>query len=211
MYQEKYLIRRIVKPLIGFFKRTNISAEELTLFRITVGFFTAFVLLQGVYILSLMTIIIYQLVLLLDLVDGSIARYRNSFKISWVYVDLMMHQFLSFLFLFVITISYYSKTDSLFFLLTGFIACSFLLLNNIFNKKSPLESWKKIHKDPKKHKTGKFSNLKVFIKIERPLGLFFILIMLNLHKILIISYSIIYFVGAIYKFYSEFKSLENEK
>lgn len=211
MYDEKYFTRRMVKPLIEFFKKTNISAEELTIFRLVVGLFTAFVLLQGVYFFSLITVIIYQIVLLLDLVDGSIARHRKTFKLSWVYIDLMIHIILSFLFLLAITLSYYSKTNSLLFLILGFIASISFLFNNIFNKESSLDKYKQGHKDPKEHKENKFSNLRVFIKIDRSLGLFFILVMLNLHNFLIIFYSMLYLFSAIYKFYSEFKSLKNEK
>ena len=211
MPEKEYFVRKIAEPLISFFKNTNVSAEELTLFRILFGLFTAFILFFGVYIFSFLMVLTYQFILLLDYVDGSIAKYRGTFKINWVYLDLIMHIILSFLFLFAITISYYLKTHSLFFLLVGFMVCSFLLFNNIFNKKSALDMWKDAQKNPVKYKKRNFSSLMVFIKIEKSFGLFFILIMLNLYQILIITYAIIYFLASVNKFYSEFKSLKDEK
>lgn len=211
MYDEKYFIRRLVKPLIEFFKKTSISAEELTLFRIFFGFFTFLSILFGSYLQSLVVVFLYQFILLLDYIDGSIARYRNNFKISWVYVDLIGHIVLSFLFIISITFSYYFKTSSNLFLFFGCLTGILFLFNNIFSKKSHLDKWKEIHKNPKRNKEEKFSNLKVFVKIEKPFGLFFILIMLNLCAFIIIFYFILYFINTTYKFYSEFKSLKNEK
>lgn len=208
MNDEKYFVRRLVKPLIEFFKKTNISAEELTLFRLVFGFFTVAVLFQGIYIFSLISVFIYQFILFLDYIDGSIARYRNNFKISWVYLDLMMHIILSFLFLLAITVSNYLKTSSSIFLISGLLTCTFFLFNNIFNKKSSLDKWKEIHKNPKNTEKKRFVGLKVFTKIERPFGLFFILVMLNLHKTLILIYLAIYFFAMLHKFYSEFASLK---
>lgn len=211
MYQEQFFIRRLSKPLLNFLKKTNISAEELTLFRLFFGVFTILMIVFGSFIQAFISVFLYQFVIFLDYVDGSIARYRGNFKLSWVYVDLIGHIILSCLFLIAVTISYYIKTESILFLFLGLLASFLFLLNNCLNKKSSFDQWKEVHKNVKNNEPKKFTSLIVFIKIERPFGLFFILFLLNLSFVLIPLYALIYFLTVMHKFYSEFKSIENEK
>jgi len=211
MHYEEKLFIKLTQPVLEFLKKTNVSAEELTLFRIFFGLFTALILFSGVYVYSLIIISFYQLVMLLDYIDGPLARYRKTFKISWVYLDLMTHLILAVLFLSAVILSYYFEKNSLFFLILGFIMIILFLLNNIFNKKSPLDRWTNIKKYPHNWKNNWISPIISWAKIERPFNLFFIFIILNQKKLLISFYFLIYLLSTIYKFYSEFKNLENEK
>jgi phosphatidylglycerophosphate synthase len=211
MYDNKYFTRRLVSPLINFFKKTNISAEELTLFRIFFGVFTALIISIGTYFQYFLITLLYQFVLLLDYVDGSIAREKGTFKIRWVYLDLVGHIVLSFLFILAITLSYYFRTGDIFFLTIGCFTGVLFLFNNILNKKSHLDMWKEVHKNAKKYERKGIFSLAPIIKIERPFGIFFVFVLLNLNMILIPLYFIIYLFVTINKFFSEFNSLKNEK
>jgi phosphatidylglycerophosphate synthase len=211
MYQEKFFIRRLSKPLLNFLKKTNISAEELTLFRLFFGIFAVLMILFGSFTQAFIIVFLYQFVIFLDYVDGSIARYRGNFKLSWVYVDLMGHITLSFLFLLAVTISYYLKTESILLLSLGLLASFLFLFNNVLNKRSSFDQWKEVHKNIKNNKPRKFTFFIVFLRIDRPFGLFFVLFLFNLSFVLIPLYATIYTLTVIHKFYSELKSIENEK
>ena len=92
-------LRSFVKPLIGFCEKRNISPEFLTISRILFGILVAYTLLKGNYLPSLIFISLYQFVLLLDYVDGPLAKKQKKYKLNWVYLDYMTHLVLSTLFL----------------------------------------------------------------------------------------------------------------
>ena len=208
MDSKEKKLRELVKPVINLLKKTNIRAEELTLFRVLSGIIVAFFLFSGIYTYSLVAILIYQFILLLDYVDGPIARFRNEYKIKWFYFDYMTHYILAVLFLLAITFSVYYSSESILMLILGFSASLALLFTSIFDKKAffAVRFNKLFHK---KEKTGLFSEIKSFIKIEAPFSLFFFLIVFDLKQVLIVTYFVIYIVGMFYKLFSNFYSLKN--
>lgn len=211
MYHEERFFRKLTAPLLEFLKKTKVTAEELTLFRVLFGVFTAIVILEGIYLYTLITITAYQFVMLLDYVDGSLARHRKTFKKSWVYFDLVTHLILAVLFLVAVTVSYYFETYSVPFLILGLFSAILFLFNNVFNKQSDFDRRADAIKNPQNWKKPKFAQLISFLKLEKPFGLFFILMVLNLKATLIVIYFFSYLFSASYKFYSEFKKLKNEK
>lgn len=211
MNSKEIFLRKSVKPIINFLKKTKVTAEALTLFRIVAGIVVALILFAGDYTAVLIAIIIYQFILILDYVDGPLARYRKNFKVSWVYLDHMTHIMLSFLFLLAITASYYLQTGISLFLALGFVAITSLLFTNIFNLKAFLATrFNKV----KKSKSEESTAYKIFssiFKIEEPFSLFFFLIILDLRGILISLYALVYVLAMFYKLVMATIILENEE
>ena len=196
-------LRSFVKPLIGFCEKRNISPEFLTISRILFGILVAYTLLKGNYLPSLIFI-------LLDYVDGPLAKKQKKYKLNWVYLDHMTHLVLSTLFLLAVSFAYFNFTLNLTFLVLGCLAAVLFLFNNSLDKKAFLAiRFNKTKKQTNSKNQNSF--LRSLIKIEEPFSLFFFLIVLDLRGILILIYTLAFLISSVQKFSSNFKELENEK
>jgi len=203
-------LRSFAKPLISFCEKRNISPEFLTIFRILFGILVAYTLLRGNYIPSLILILIYQFVLLLDYVDGPLAKKQKKYKLNWVYLDHMTHLVLSTFFLLAVSFAYFNFTLNLTFLVLGCLAAVLFLFNNSLDKKAFLAiRFNKTKKQTNSKNQNSF--LKSLIKIEEPFSLFFFLIVLDLRGLLILIYTLAFLISSVQKFSSNFKELKNEK
>jgi len=197
-FKEK-LFRYLVKDWYKFFDKAKISPEFLTIFRIIFGIITAFVLMYGIYIYSIIVLLFYQFVLLLDYVDGPLAKYQKKFSIRWVHIDRIFHYIITAFLLVGLSIS----TNNGFLISISLISVSsFLIVGLIDTKNSDLRLNKKL----KPRKIEKYDNLMGIFIIEAPFSLFFFLVLFNLIKITIILYSIFYLFGFIYKIIKMLKS-----
>ena len=146
--------------------------------------------------------------MLLDYVDGPLARAQGRYEVRWVYLDHMAHQLISVLFIFAVTVSYYNSTQNFPLLIMGFSTCLAMAFNNIFNKEGFLAIRFNRLIIGKQNKTPLLSS---FLKTEEPINLFLILIILNLNKYIIIIYGVAYTLSMGYKLFSTFRTLKNER
>jgi len=73
------------------FLYTPITANQVTMLMIFLGFLISFLFSFGNYLYSLIAAILLEFVFVLDGVDGEIARYRKQSSINGVFLDLVMH------------------------------------------------------------------------------------------------------------------------
>lgn len=185
--KEKWLRRQAEKTLSAF-KKSKIPAELLTLFRIVFAFIVAYVLFKNNYLYSIIFITIYQFVLLLDYIDGKLARHQKRFSISWIKFDFIFHYIVSFTFLIVITISNYLANSIIWIFYTGLIGSTLILVAGLFGSLK----FKEIRMQRKGTYKGRLSWLYSFIGIENPFSLFYFLVIFNLINALIVIYTFLY-------------------
>lgn len=70
---------------------TSITANQVTMLMIILGFTSTILFSIGNYWYSIVAVLALQLIYLLDGVDGEIARYRKSQSTEGVFLDLIMH------------------------------------------------------------------------------------------------------------------------
>ena len=188
-FKEKFL-RNLVKNWPAFFNKKKIKSEYLTIFRITFGILTALVLAQGQLIFSIFFLFLYQIVLLLDYVDGELARLQKRFSIRWLHIDRIFHYIVTSL-LFVGLA--YSSHNNYYISISLISVLAFLIVGLVDTKNTDARLGKI------KQKKSKLKDLASFLIIESPFSLFFFLIIFNFVKTTIIIYSLFYFFGFLYK------------
>lgn len=85
--QWRFITLRVTWLLL----RTSITANQVTIVMILLGFVSTILFSIGSYWYSLTGILALQLIYILDGVDGEIARYRKSQSTEGVFLDLIMH------------------------------------------------------------------------------------------------------------------------
>jgi phosphatidylglycerophosphate synthase len=205
VYKTKLLRYISEKTLLPLFWTLKIKPSYLVLFRVFFGILTAGTLFQGRTIISLVFISIYQIVFLLDYVDGKIARKRNEFSSKWRRFDRSAHYFISFLFLLGISYGLFMEIGKMDVFLIGIVGSLSILLTFLIDtlwlqSGINFENLKKIH-DKKSIVTPIYS----FLTIDGAFTLFYWFYLLNIIKFSIIFFSILKFLILIKKIYGFIK------
>lgn len=215
--KEKFL-RKLVNPLIDVFYKMNISAQFLTIFRLVFGLITIYFVAFGQKYSPLLFVLIYQFVMLLDFVDGGVARKKEDFRENWSYLDFFTHYILSILMISAISVRIFWDSGDFNFMLLGFFAGFLLLLNSLAKKEYYLLTKKGFlsqeSKTPKEHNLL-IRTIYSFIRVEEPFGFVFIFVVLqfffypeiDFYKIFVGAYFTIVFLSLIRRFKNSFNSI----
>jgi len=209
MNPKEKALRKLSENAFYLLKKTRISAEFLTILRLVLAFLTAIILFRGEYVSSAISFTAYQFILLLDYIDGPIAHYQKNYKINWVYLDHQTHIILTVLFLTAVNVSYFNFSGNIDILMLGLVGAFAVLFNSTFSRQAFLASRFNIIKKSPPSRTSEL--ISAVFKIEEPISLFFVFIVLDLRVVLIIVYSAVYILATFYKFVSTFNSLKNER
>jgi len=188
--KEKWFREKSEKTILPVLKKWKLPAEALTISRIIFAIITAIVLLNGNWVYSAIFITIYQFFIILDYLDGKLARYQKRFSIKWVYVDRISHHVITFLFIFCLAISTKNTT----IVLISSIPVLLFSLIGIFETPNFIRNIK-----TKEKSRGFIEEIWGFFILESPFSLFYFGVILNLKEAIIILYSIFYAIGLIYK------------
>ncbi|MGV8142519.1 MAG: CDP-alcohol phosphatidyltransferase family protein [Candidatus Pacearchaeota archaeon] len=198
-----FLREKSKKFLLPLFIKLNVPSKFLLFFRIFFAFVTG-VLLFFDNALSLIFLIAYQFVFLVDYVDGPLARLRKEFSPKLNRVDRVAHSLTSALFLLAVTVALFLRIDNLYFLAIGLVGVfsiiSSVLLEWFWTAKEGI-SLKEL-KERHKISTNKQFLFYNFIRIDGPFTLFFFLKILNLDLYLLIFFGILNFLILGKKVYS---------
>ncbi len=199
MYKSR-LLRGIAKRhLLPLCKRLGIMPESLVLFRIAFALFAAFSIIFFDFKVAIIVLFIYQIVFLVDYIDGELAKYYKSFSIKWNIFDRGAHYVVSMLFLLAVTLNYSSNTINL---VLGFLG-SGLIIANLVAEQIWLRN-KGISLDRLRsptEKQGILSPIYSFLPIDGPFTIFFFLFMFKFFSILIVFYSVLYLATLINKIF----------
>jgi phosphatidylglycerophosphate synthase len=102
--------------------QTPITPNQITSLWIVVGIGGACLLATGQYLLSLIGALLYLLVLVLDDVDGEVARYKNTKSLLGIYLDLIGHNIVKALLFTGMSLGVYWKHPELWVVLLGILA-----------------------------------------------------------------------------------------
>ncbi|MDL2124695.1 MAG: hypothetical protein LWX51_16820, partial [Deltaproteobacteria bacterium] len=87
----KYFIRNISIYVTREFLKTDITANQVTVLQTVVNLVGAGIIAFSDVWLTLLGVLLLQLGYVLDNVDGEVARYRKSFNVNGLYIDLVNH------------------------------------------------------------------------------------------------------------------------
>ena len=192
--KSRYLRGIMRTKALEYLKKTDISPEFLTSFRIAFSMLTGIFLFLGNYWISALVLTLYQFVLLLDYVDGPLARYKNIFSLGWQKTDMVFHYISPILFMSAINLSYFLKVHNLnIFLIgiTGSLAIFLALIYelSLYNKRNVNISKKK-RAELYGYKGG-ITKIYSFFGIDSPFSLFYFFIILNMVWFTILFFSVL--------------------
>ncbi len=100
----KYIYSQLATPIIKVLLKTSVTGNQVTVFWVCLGIFSCLLLTLGQYWVTLTAVILLQLHLVLDYVDGPIARARNQISLKGVYIERVGHDVIFTLFFFCIAV-----------------------------------------------------------------------------------------------------------
>ncbi|MBL7147252.1 MAG: CDP-alcohol phosphatidyltransferase family protein [Nanoarchaeota archaeon] len=115
---------RITKLLLY----TPITANHITLIMIFWGFITAFLFSTGSYWYMLAGAIVLEFLIILDCIDGELARYKKIFSLNGIFLDLVAHVTNVAVPFIGLTLGLYKLYPSNYIILAGFSASVFSIL-----------------------------------------------------------------------------------
>lgn len=111
------------------FLYTPITANQVTMLMIFLGFVISFLFSFGSYWYAVAAAIIIEVVYLLDAVDGEVARYRKQSSVTGVFLDIILHLANMAVPFIGMTIGVYRMNPGLDVVVLGLLAALFTLAN----------------------------------------------------------------------------------
>ncbi|MCA9485804.1 MAG: hypothetical protein KC506_03090 [Nanoarchaeota archaeon] len=199
MYKSRILRGGAKKYILPILKKLNVRPEVLVLFRVLFAIVTGTLIIYSDFKTAIIFVTLYQVVFLLDYVDGDLAKHQECFSIRWNLIDRGLHHITSaFLFLAVV-LAYVPKGI---FSQVGLIGFSFILLNLIIEQVGMLGS--KVALDDLRGEPGKqgaISAIYSFLPIDGPFTIFYILLLCKLFVSIIVFYTALYTIILIKKIF----------
>lgn len=115
--------------LINFFKRTSISANEITIFGIIFGIISGFLFMTGDYLFILLGVVFFHISSLCDGVDGSLARIKKQSGGKGAFMDELMHLIVTPLVIIGFGVGAYMNSGNTLFIAVAITSFYFFTLN----------------------------------------------------------------------------------
>ena len=135
----KFFSIRLTSLLI----KTPITPNQITLFTILLGFLSGIFFSLGNYWFSLIAVLLLPLYLILDAVDGEIARYKKMSSSDGDFIDGVAHLILAPTIYSGITIGVFKTTNNIIFLILGI---SLILFSMFVTTLQPIKNSKFLYK-----------------------------------------------------------------
>jgi phosphatidylglycerophosphate synthase len=186
---KELFFRKLTSNWHKSFDKIGISAEGLTIFRVLFGLAAIYLFYSGTYLAYILFLLAYQLVFLVDYVDGRLARLQKRFSFKWLYFDRIAHYVITFLFLLVLNLKY-PNIILLYVSLISVLVFSFIGVYDTFRNYKHSAAL-----TPGSLRETAFG----FFIIEAPFSLFFFGVLFRLYGLTLLLYSIFYTLAVIYK------------
>ncbi len=129
--------RGLIYPVVDYlayyparlFLYINLTPNQITVLWILVQIVSAFFLLAGDYIITLVALLVFQSMFIIDCADGIVARYKNQFSLNGVYLDRLGHYVADPFLLVCFGLGLYNSTGNLLFIMLGIVSAVAFLLN----------------------------------------------------------------------------------
>ncbi len=188
------------------FLYTPVTPNQITVLWIIGQLISATFLLKGDYLTTIISLLAFQSMFILDCADGIVARYKKQFSLNGKYLDNIGHYIANSYLLICFSIGAVKQYNNIIYLVFGLIAVLSFLLNKsltlnpaIYDKKSS----KLITEISNRSYTQQQNKFIVavfnFIRLEHFLNLMFFGALLNYNNITIIIYASIFFLEMLRK------------
>jgi phosphatidylglycerophosphate synthase len=201
-------VRKNITPL---FLHTPLSGNQVTLLSAFFALIGAIFMTLGNYWYSLLGILLFTLFIVLDYVDGQVARYRKEQSPAGEYLDSRFHHIVEPIFFICAGIGAFNISGSIIYLSSGIAASTFYLMRQLMKVPGKVNI-RRAYKE--KSKSGKLNYyLFEFLRINQPGSLLFFAIILNITGPVLVIYAVIFLLNLILSFYKTYSGLkaENEK
>ena len=190
-------------------KNTSISPDLVTILSMIFGIIAAFMFIFGDYLLSIIGLILIQVSLVLDLVDGSLARRKQMFSTFGKWIDYNGDLFMDLLIFFFAAIGLFYQTKNNLILIFG--ATTILTKSLLYNLNiSRVIFLKEIENIP----GGKFNFFRQFIPSRFLIHpLFLIAVLTNnllIFFIFISFYQLFFFITGLFYLGNKIKKLDKK-
>jgi|TARA_B100001971_G_C18246962_1_gene575044 phosphatidylglycerophosphate synthase len=118
----KYVYRKIASPLVIQLSKINVTSVQISIVSIITSIIAGIFFSLGNWESLVIGYIFLQLTIILDHVDGAIARYTNNQTIVGSWFDKFGNKLHKFFFVFGVTLGVYKITNEPFYLILGNIA-----------------------------------------------------------------------------------------
>lgn len=120
---SRELYTRLAAPLIKLLLLSRITANQVTVAWVIIGFLGCFFFIFGNYLLSLLAVLLIQFHMVLDDADGAIARARKTISFKGIYIERIGHDSIFTIYFFCLALGAIKKGFSpLVMLIFGFLA-----------------------------------------------------------------------------------------
>ena len=147
-----------------FFLKLRLSADQVTIIFFLIGLIGALLFTFNSIILSVIAYIMFRLHIIIDMSDGDVARFNQSYSIRGAYWDAVIHSIVNPLYYVFISYSFYVQFNNDIFLILGaFSGISSSVLMAVKNNYYKAMLFNKISLEDKKNNHLKVKNFKFFI------------------------------------------------
>jgi len=153
--------RRVAVYITWLFVRTSISPNQVTFLSFILQLVGSALLFFSSYKYSVIAVILLQLRMIFDSVDGELARCKNMRSGIGVYYDRLIHAIEPLAFIGIAYASFIKFNDITFFLLAFSITMSMLFLRLTISEKYRVYYEQKLTKKKEQKKESKISLLKI--------------------------------------------------
>ena len=211
-FQEKMhvLMLYVTWPLL----KTTITPNQITVFWIILQIIAAAFMMFGVYYLNVIGVLLYTFAMLLDYVDGQIARVKKKHSFKGIFLEEIGIYTGSPLFILGLSWGVTHSTGDLRYFLLGitaslcFLYSKLLVVNPLSyseEKRAKLLEVGRLVTTRSKNK--KLAWLAFLFRRSQPLNVLFFGILFNLTPYVVIIYTILYFLELLRRLYLQFRFL----
>ncbi len=184
------------------FLYTNLTPNQISVLWIVLQLISSSFLILGIYWVSVVALIFFQLGFIIDGVDGKIARIKKIVSLKGIYIDQIGHYIVIPFQIAFLAIGVYRNSGNTIYLLAAIITIIAFLYNKALtvngfwymDKKQREMASKVFYGVALKNQMRLLSAAFEVFRIEQPLSFFFWGIVLNIPHIVVIVYSILYIV-----------------
>lgn len=132
-WMARHLVRDAALPVTWLFLHTNVTANQVTLMSLGIGFLGIAWLTVPAMSGFFIGVVLLQLWYLLDHVDGQIARYRKQVTLTGRFFDFLTHHLIHAALFFGFGLYAYHETGIAFFIKWGFLPALAITLFNLLH------------------------------------------------------------------------------
>jgi len=197
--------------LAKLFLYTPITPNQITFLWIIVQIFSTVFLMKGDYWTTIIALLVFQAMFILDCTDGIVARYKKQFSIKARFLDDIGHYLANSCLLIFFTIGVYQQYQSPIYLLFGLIAVISFLLNkastlnptwcNENQVKIIIEATQKCYPDKQNKLVVAVFN---FLRLEHFGNLLFFGVLFGYPHAVLVIYGTVYFLELVRKLSTQY-------